>query len=368
MSQEESITLFKNHSGTIGFWMGTVIEPDQLVITHAKSLDGKPVTHHYTIQGKNIGKVNETTPFDQAMLELNSRARKQQDKGYVETPEQAKEPATNGLGLLKPMLATPFEKVKPEKIEWYNAFAQPKLDGHRALYKDGVLYSRQGKPIDLPHINEAIEAAGLAHLHLDGELYIHGKTLQQISSLVKKEHPETPDLEYHIYDHIAHKPFSHRFQEFLVSNNFLSNNSIAVVPTHEVSFEEELMELHTQWLEEEYEGTILRFGTNGYETDKRSAQMLKLKEFHDAEYTIVDVKMGTPYVREEGTYQNPIYVMDSGNGGQFTVTAPGNMYEKHELSRLGKSVVGMDLTVKYHYLSKDGIPQLPVALRFREEL
>jgi len=60
---------------------------------------------------------------------------------------------------------------------------------------------------DLPYITEAITAAGIDHLHLDGELYIHGKTLQEMSRLIKKHRPESLDIEYHIYDQILDLPF-----------------------------------------------------------------------------------------------------------------------------------------------------------------
>ena len=35
---------------------------------------------------------------------------------------------------------------------------------------------------------------------LDGEIYIHGKSFQQIVRLVKKLRPESKTLQYHIYD------------------------------------------------------------------------------------------------------------------------------------------------------------------------
>lgn len=366
--------LYKNHSGKVGYWEGWV-EPTEdggakMVLQYAKALDGKVTRREHPAKAKNVGRSNETTPLEQAQLELDSRAKKQLDKGYVRTQEEAKEPSTNTLGLLKPMLATALEKVKPGDIDWTMASAQPKLDGHRALFKDGVLYSRQGKVIDLPHVTEAIKAAGLDHLHLDGELYLHGKTLQEISSLVKRHQEETKELVYHIYDVVADHPWRKRIH-FADSEGAKPDTwpgSLCRVPHRLVRNFEELQEAHEQNLSNGYEGTMLRWGSAGYQDGKRSKHLLKMKNFQDDEFEIVGAERGVPYLSSGGVFEVPVWVLDAGNGRTFTATAQGNMQEKNALWETRNEHIGKKLTVKYHYLSKDGIPQLPVALRFREDL
>lgn len=202
--------LYKNHGKDIGIWSARAFNDGEVRIEHSKTLLGKRTEKIYHAEPKNVGKANETTAGEQAVLEVQSRERKQLDKGYVRTLDEAQQPVTNAMGLEPPMLATPLEKVKPGSIDWDSAFVQPKLDGHRALYKDGVLYSRQGKELNLPHIVEAIESTGLKHLHLDGEIYLHGLPLQEISKLIKKERPETKDLQYHIYDWVHPEAFHTR--------------------------------------------------------------------------------------------------------------------------------------------------------------
>lgn len=365
------IKLYQNHGGAIGYWKGWVEAGGLVVIQYAKKLDGKPVRKEYQAHAKNVGRANATTPFEQGVSELQSKARLKIDKGYVRTKEEAKAPSTNSLGLLKPMLATPFEKVKPEKIEWHNAFVQPKLDGHRALYIDGTLYSRQGKVLDLPHIVEAIKSSGLGHLHLDGELYIHGYTLQELSKLIKKHRPETLSIEYHVYDHIEDISFSHRYMMLEdIAPHWPSVTPIKLVETQGVSHEDELLDHHARYRNQGYEGTMLRFGSEGYKHGKRARTLLKLKEFQDAEFEIVDVKEGKPYVTESGTYRVPVWVCETDHGKEFTVTAAGTMEEKHEQWVDRKSIVQDNplITVKFHYKSEAGIPQLPVALRFRDDL
>ncbi len=366
--------LYKNHSGQIGYWEGWVEPQDaqlaHIVIQYARTLDGKVTRKYHPATPKNLGRSNATTALEQAQLELDSRTSKQKDKGYVETREQAKAPSTNTLGLLKPMLAKTLEKGDPAKIDWANAWAQPKLDGHRALFKDGVLYSRQGKVLNLPHVVEAIHAAGLAHLHLDGELYLHGKRLQEISSLVKRHQEGTTDIVYHVYDVVMDVGYIDRS----ITLNMASGRgpgfppALALLPHTKVATFAELQQLHEENLAAGYEGTMLRWGDKGYQDGKRSRHLLKMKKFQDAEFEIVGVERGVPYVVGGDVYEVPVWLCDAGNGRTFTCTAQGNMYEKHALWETADDHLGKQLTVKFHYLSSLGIPQLPVALRFREDL
>jgi len=96
---------------------------DSTIIINHGLLDGKKVEKIKQIKtGKNIGKKNETTPEEQAVLEATSTWQKQKDKGYFETIEEAK---TEQVYL--PMLAHMFTKRKHNIV--YPAYVQPKLDG-----------------------------------------------------------------------------------------------------------------------------------------------------------------------------------------------------------------------------------------------
>jgi len=248
---------------------------------------------------------------------------------------------------------------------------QPKLDGHRALYKDGVLYSRQGKVLEhMDHIVMAIKNSGLKDFHLDGELYLHGIPLQDLSRRVKKfRGVETLEVEYHIYDWVCDLPFMQRIGILAGHKQKMQwDNVLQAVPTDVVDSLEEAMDYHTIYRNDGYEGTMLRFGNDGYGTDKRSRTLLKIKEFHDAEFEVAAYEEGKPYIKDTGVWQVPVWICKAPNGGRFSVTAAGNMEEKDEQWQRRDDYIGKQLTVKYHYLSKDGIPQLPIALRWREDV
>ena len=139
------------------------------------------------------------------------------------------------------------------------------------MFKDGVLYSRQGKEIDLPHIVEAIVSAGLDHLHLDGEIYWHGKTLQEIGSLIKRPREESlslkywlydvvsdepysaraavfkvahpiPTMEYWVYDRVSDEPYSAREMAFKASHIPTTDTALEITPTYQVGWQEILNE------------------------------------------------------------------------------------------------------------------------------
>lgn len=371
MTQIAYRKLYKNHGKSVGFWEGWV-EGDaseaKVVLQYAKTLDGKTTRREYQAERKNVGRSNETTCLEQAQLELDSRTNKQRDKGYVDSVDEASSPSTNTLGLQKPMLAQPLDKVKPEQIDWSQAYAQPKLDGHRALWKDGMLYSRQGKPIHMPHITDAIYQAGLQDLHLDGELYVHGKSLQDISSLIKRYQPDSETISYYIYDSVMDGPWWQRVETIDTSMQFIVPPAITVLGADKVTTFEDLQAIHEDNLAQGYEGTMLRWGNQGYQDGKRSKHLLKMKNFQDAEFEIIGFQEGKPYVTEEMTFQVPVWVCQTPSGDTFTCTAQGDRFEKHALWETRAEHIGKQLTVKYHYLSKDGIPQLPVALQFREDI
>lgn len=363
------VRLFKNTGTGISYWEISVTDAAELKVTHAKTLEGKPTTRLIPVTGKNIGRANETTPMEQAHKELESRVSKQLDKGYVRSEEEAKAPAVNSLGFLKPVLAVVYGKVKPESIDWENAYAQRKFNGHRCMYKDGQLYSRGGKAIELPHILKAIEDLGMTDLHLDGELYLHGTSLQDIGSLIKRPREESEQLEYCVYDVVDEgKSFSERF---IQCENLSGNSVIRVVETIRVRNPEKLKELHDQWVAEGYEGAMLRHGKLGYQTGKRSSSILKLKDYIETEGVVLGYSKGTPYIDESGeVFECPIWhVQNPYDPDTFVeMVRTGSKELRHEEYLTADSFVGKTLTFKFFELSDSSIPQQAVGLEWRDDV
>ena len=348
-----------------------------LVISHTAKVGGKAVVKLTPVKGKNIGKANETSPLDQAVAEAKSRVLKQRDKGYVDTREQARQPARNALGKKLPMLACPFEDIDPNSIPWDSGrvFMQPKLDGHRSMRDEGVQYSRPGKHQDIPHLEADLkDAPWFEGLHLDGELYVHGLTLQAIGSLIKKYREESLRLEYHIYDIMADLPFIERYaklEEAFAASEGLRDERIVLVPTRPVRSFEEAEQINAENLAKGYEGSILRISGEGYEDDSRAAQLVKWKPFTDMEVEVFDFEWGTPNnCPAGGEYLNPVLVYRvPGTDITGKVTAPGTHAEKHDQGQNIESFLGNKLlTIKHMGFTPDGVPNIATAKCWKEDL
>jgi hypothetical protein len=113
-------------------------------------VDGKKqVTREPITQGKNAGRSNATTPYDQAVAESLGPL------GEAEGPQGLRPDGRGVRGEAGPEPdAGPVLQQAPGKVDWTTAFAQPKLDGFRCLARrvGGGLraFSRENKPIAVP--------------------------------------------------------------------------------------------------------------------------------------------------------------------------------------------------------------------------
>lgn len=369
-------TLYKNQSGKVGFWTikafatgASANHHAQLMITHAKTLDGKSTPSFVPVLGMNIGKSNETTPQDQAILEAESRIRKQFDRGYVETPELATQPVTNALGKKKPQLAVDVDKVKEDAIDWDNAWLQPKFDGHRCM-NDGFIYSRNGKSLDVAHVSAEIARLGLTDFKMDGELYVHGMHLNKIGSLIKKPQEESLQLSYYVYDLVDDAPFEDRYAALTDKLAQFDVEFLVLAPTYRVRSMAEARAKTAEFVANGYEGGILRWGREGYEDDKRSKYLIKLKDFTDLEVTVTGFSLGTPQIIDGMKLEQPILHYITTDGKEGKVLAHGNAHEKHaiflQLSTM--TDISLPLTIEHFGLTSKGVPNIATAKCWYEPL
>tara|TARA_R110001606_G_scaffold350037_2_gene500100 strand:+ start:2686 stop:3876 length:1191 start_codon:yes stop_codon:yes gene_type:complete len=111
------------------------------------------------------------------------------------------------------------------------------------------------------------------------------------------------------------------------------------------------------------EGLIIRDWTKPYNCGRSGNNLYKLKDFGDAEFTIIDVVEGM------GKFTGvPIWVCDNGVGGTFKVTASGTQSEKEDKWRRRASFMGKPLRVKYERIAKSGTPLKPISLGLRTSL
>ncbi len=355
----------KNRTGKIKTWKISVNELSggncEILTTHGYETGKKQVDSITITIGKNIGKKNETTPFEQACLQAESKWKSKLDKGYAEDINNIPEKRL-------PMLAKNYDDYK-HKIT-YPCFVQPKLDGVRCLAKrvgESITFtSRKGKPFkNLSHLVKELLIIMDDGETYDGEIYIHKENFQDIISTLKNSKKDgalnVNQLEYHIYD-IANSKLDYKDRKVKLYHTFLNNltNNLYYVITYPCEDEKKMLFYHDMFVRNGYEGCILRNKLGKYEFDYRSDNLQKYKHFQDEEFEIIDVISGTGRYANAGTF-----VCKTPEDKQFNVNPKGTMKVKEEYLTNKDNYIGQLLTVKFQEKSKDNIPRFPVGISVR---
>lgn len=326
--------------------------------------DGKLVEAGWTqAKPKNVGKSNEMTATAQADAEVEALyTKKLAQGGYKRSIMDV-----DIQEFFKPMLAKNYDDYPVG--EFTNVFSQPKLDGIRCVAKSDGLWTRMGKPIpSTPHIMNALRPFFDANPDaiIDGELY--GDKLSQdfnkIVSLVKKVNPDAARLaesaklvQFHVYDlPSCDGDFKTRVTRLAtIVLKEIDHPSIKLVETTAVNSLLHLDELNARYIEEGYEGQIVRISGLPYE-QKRSKQLLKRKVFDDSEFRIISVNEGDG--NRAGMAGFITYEL--GDGRTFGSGIRGSHDWCKVLLSEASEYVGGTGTVRFFGLTPDGIPRFPV--------
>ena len=358
----EKITLYRKNRNSVGYW-SIWGEGGTVHIEHATVLDGSPVHHTEDVPCGKQGRSLEA----QVQSRIKSRVSRMMDKGYKTTLAEAQASSnTNQLGLLRPMLANPINKVS--YINWNGAVQQKKLNGHRCMItrQEGevIAYSRLGKPIPaIKHILRAVESRIPEGETIDGELYAHGVPLQTIASWVKAEQHNTSLVSFVSYDMVSNEPYTDRHSELsaiLKGAETDAQGKVYVLPYEPVSCLEEALAARDRYILNKFEGGMVRLDGVGYEVGHRSSALLKVKKFQDAEFKVLDV---IPSEKGWG-----ICICEIEPGKTFKTSAPGTLKEKEEVLRNKSAYIGRFLTAEFAELTKDGIPSHCSAIGWREDI
>lgn len=342
--------------------------------------DGKIIVTEKEIkEGKNIGKKNETTIEKQLVLVCDKTFKDKKEKEeYIETLGEINDEKQNKS--FCPMLADkwdPNSKTKRKIDITFPCFIQPKLDGIRCLSylkkNEIVNQSRQLKYFkNLDHINKELDVIfkKFPDLIFDGELYNHDIVFNKIAGIVKTEKLKEGDkekleqIQYHIYDCFVEKndqAFSERFDMLQKANSMKDWKYLKFVPTLVCKDKDEVVnKFHPQFIEQKFEGSILRNKNSVYEFN-RTKHLQKFKTFEDDEFEIINYKEGTGH--DLGTV---IWKCKTKSGKEFDVRPIGTVEERSELFKNAPMLIGKMLTVKYQELSEFGVPRFPVGKNIRD--
>jgi DNA ligase-1 len=333
--------------------------------THSGQVGGAITTNEWTVCfGKNVGRANATTDDEQAMAEAVAKRTKKLESGYFEDVNNI-----DTKQYFEPMLAAKWEDYK-DKIQ-YPIYSQAKLDGIRCIVTKDGMFSRNGKPIvSAPHIFNSLSNlfVSMPDLILDGELYADkfANDFNKIVSLVKRTKPTAEDLmdsekqiEYHIYDlPSSDKNFVHRAYDLgiLFETHKELHSYCRIVETYKVPSEDVVTELYERYVEEGYEGQMLRL--DGKYENKRSKSLLKHKTFVDEEYTILDICEGEGNRTGTAGYMT----FQTADGKPFKSNVKGTWEETAEMLKNKNELIGKQATIKYFNLTPDGIPRFPFVI------
>lgn len=392
----------KDKGGKYKVWAIGTTESGDLTIAHGQE-GGKMTVKMEKVSPKNVGRANETTPEQQADIEAHGRIKKQLDKGYRQTKEEL-----DSLPVL-PMLAGDYNKIGHRINYKKGVYLSDKLDGVRMMakcLKDGTitLESRTGQPYSLPHIAEELKWIMQPGDILDGEAYLHGHALQDITSAVKRTDPEKkvaaarkkvekacggdqvkfveaqaeyaeaimieelrPKLQFVIFAVIESEtvsqdmPFSEVVIETYGYRNYraMGNEFIKFIHYELAHSEEEMKAAHRDAVARGFEGIMIRNADGVNESGKRSADLQKYKEFVDSEFLILDV---LPAKDDGSTF----LVQNDLNGETFSVTL-GSMAQRAEFLANKELYIGKLITVQYQSRYKDTLlPQFPTGKAIRD--
>ena len=345
----------KDSKGDLRVW-SIYTEGSEVVVKHGK-LGGKVQEKRYTAEGKSKGKSNETTPEQQAVLEAEAKYVKQLKSGYFPDKDDALE----------------YVPASPMKAQNYNAYAhkivypclgQIKANGQRMLIdKDGVAWSKQGEPLELPAHWQGVKELAINCSGLDGEIYSGlesegGLSLQRIISAFRKPNADTPKLQYWVYDIPNQSAMQHR-------NNTLrylaesKPDCVVMVDSVEINNQLEADSYFESVVKQGYEGVVYRNLDGVYEFGKRSYNLIKRKPRDTSEAIVTSV--------EKDRNGWGILSCKTFEGVEFKCQMRVDAADKnYRLYENALELIGKTIEYEFEELSDKNVPTKPSGVGLRE--
>jgi len=307
------------------------------------------------------------TPHQQCHFEMEAIYAKRDRMGWrLNSPKSPRSERAEETWY-SPMLAQKYPHIKaPPSGHW----AQPKLDGIRCTASREGLVSRKNVLItSVPHIERQVKAYLEDHpeiFTLDGELYVHGLDLHDISGRARRKKPDTDsqELQFHIFDcetQWASETFNIRWSKLqsVKSRKHLAKlEHLHMVDTQWCDDAEDRDFLHAKWIRAGYEGSIYR-DPHGPYVHKRTKFLLKRKDFIEREFTVIGIREGNGAWR--GCAKAIDYVDDRGE--EFESGIRGTQAYLRTVLKDRAKIIGSLGTVRYFSLTpKRKVPYLPVTV------
>lgn len=191
----------------------------------------------------------------------------------------------------------------PGLVKDTNWLISRKLDGVRCItiissVTDIRFYSRQGKEFFvLDKLKQSIAKHYIKPMVLDGEIAVVSpdtgiEDFQSIMKMIRKKDYTIEDPRYYLFDVLSIPDFYKGTSSTILSERLkLYNMKCPLINVIEQVPYSQLNHMNERVTNEHWEGLILR--KNSVYQGKRSNDILKVKQFHTEEYTVVDTENGT---------------------------------------------------------------------------
>lgn len=292
----------------------------------------------------------------------------------------------------QPMLAG-----KNPKTLLFPRLASAKIDGIRAVVKDGILLSRTLKPIPNTYTQELFGVEALEGL--DGELtvgpYNSSDLMQRTTSGVMTEEGE-PDVTYWVFDFWTHPNtcFSDRYKKLELASKSgyigaaTSHSRVKLLPHYLINDMDELEAFEAGMLSEGFEGIMSRTLSGPYKYGRSTGNegyLIKHKRFKDAEAVIIGFEERMHNANESKTDERgyakrsshkdnliPMGTLGSFRvrdslGREFNVGTGMSDAQRAQFWAIRETLVGTFLTYKsFEMTGVKNLPRFPVFKAFRD--
>jgi ATP-dependent DNA ligase len=274
------------------------------------------------------------------------------------------------------MLCYPFDDNRLKK--WNSpVIVQPKLDGERcrAICNHGsvkLLSSSGAEIVSVPHINEELSRMFMNSklIELDGELYTHGMSFEDISSRVSRTvniHEDYKDIYYHVFDVVNNLP---QWERTLGLKLMMENSPEHIVRVPEKVGEnlDDVMEIYDFILSQGFEGIIVR-NFHGPYVRKRSTDIMKFKPKKDDYYKIVGWRQ---MIDKNGRSKEMLgaLILTSDEGTMFSVGSGMNdeFRSKYWPPEKADKLLDKICHIQYQHLTDKRVPRFPVFVEIIDPL
>ena len=254
------------------------------------------------------------------------------------------------------------------KCDWNDSwYASRKLDGVRCLAvvnEEGecTLYSRMGKEFTtLNKIKEAIEATNIINTVFDGEVCLMdeegNEDFQGVMKQLRRKDHQIENPVFVVFDMIHKSEFDsgkssdnlssrlHTLRTWL-GPRYDTKETLRYLDQAAITDERHFDMWNQMAADKDWEGFMVRKDV-GYE-GKRSKNLLKVKTFHDAEYTVIDAEVDEMRIVKDGREEYldmlaQVWIEHKG----YKVKVGSGFTQEQRLKYAYADIVGKTITVQY---------------------